>query len=55
MHINEDSCCTCFKNELCIIQKIFIIKDNKTLDFKYSFNEAYSLLKKHNISLKMTY
>ena len=35
------------------ISKIFVTKDSKTQEFKHAYNEKYSLLTKHGVSLKI--
>lgn len=51
--LDEDKSCKCCGNKYIHISNIFITKDGKTVDFKYGYNEMYSLLQKHAISLKI--
>lgn len=51
--LDEDKSCTCCSSKYVYISKILVTKDGKTNDFKYAFNEMYSLLQKHGISLKI--
>ena len=51
--LDEDKSCTCCNSKYIYISKIFVTKDGKTQEFKFAFNEKYSLLQKHGISLKI--
>lgn len=52
---NKGLGCCGISGKIFFIQKIFITKNNKVNDFKYGYLDDYSLLKKYNISLKITY
>ena len=51
--LDEDKSCTCCNSKYIYISKIFVTKSGKTQEFKFAFNEKYSLLQKHAISLKI--
>ena len=51
--LDEDRSCTCCNSKYIYISKIFVTKNGKTQEFKHAFNEKYSLLQKHGISLKI--
>ena len=51
--LHEDKSCTCCNSKYIYISKIFVTKDGKTQEFKFAFNEKYSLLQRHGISLKI--
>ena len=51
--LDEDKSCTCCNSKYIYISKIFVTKSGKTQEFKFAFNEKYSLLQKHGISLKI--
>lgn len=51
--LDEDRSCTCCNSKYIYISKIFVTKDGKTQEFKHAYNEKYSLLTKHGISLKI--
>ena len=51
--LDEDKSCTCCNSKYIYISKIFVTKDGKTQEFKHAFNEKYSLLQRHGISLKI--
>ena len=51
--LDEDKSCTCCNSKYIYISKIFITKDSKTQEFKHAYNEKYSLLQRHGISLKI--
>ena len=51
--LDEDRSCTCCNSKYIYISKIFVTKSRKTQEFKFAFNEKYSLLQKHGISLKI--
>ena len=51
--LDEDKSCTCCNSKYIYISKIFVNKSGKTQEFKFAFNEKYSLLQKHGISLKI--
>ena len=51
--LDEDKSCTCCNSKYIYISKIFVTKDGKTQEFKFAFNEKYSLLQRHGISLKI--
>jgi phosphatidylglycerophosphatase A len=45
--------CACSHKSYMAVSKIFCIVDTKRLEFKVQFNEQYSLLVRHGVSLKM--
>ena len=49
--LDEDK--TCCNSKYIYISKIFVTKDGKTQEFKHAYNEKYSLLQRHGISLKI--
>ena len=51
--LDEDKSCTCCNSKYIYISKIFVTKDGKTQEFKFAYNEKYSLLQRHGISLKI--
>ena len=51
--LDEDKSCTCCNSKYIYISKIFVTKEGKTQEFKHAFNEKYSLLQRHGISLKI--
>ena len=51
--LDEDKSCTCCNSKYIYISKIFVTKDSKTQEFKHAYNEKYSLLQRHGISLKI--
>ena len=51
--MDDDKNCTCGKTTYRAIGSIFVTKDGKSVDFKYGFNDKYTLLMKHAISLKI--
>ena len=51
--LDEDKSCTCCNSKYIYISKIFVTKDGKTQEFKHGWNEKYSLLQRHGISLKI--
>ena len=51
--LDEDKSCTCCNSKYIYISKIFVTKDSKTQEFKHAYNEKYSLLTKHGVSLKI--
>ena len=51
--LDEDKSCTCCNSKYIYISKIFVTKDGKTQEFKHAYNEKYSLLTKHGVSLKI--
>ena len=51
--LDEDKSCTCCNSKYIYISKIFVTKDGKTQEFKHAYNEKYSLLQKHGVSLKI--
>ena len=51
--LDEDRSCTCCNSKYIYISKIFVTKDGKTQEFKHAYNEKYSLLTKHGVSLKI--
>ena len=51
--LDEDRSCTCCNSKYIYISKIFVTKSGKTQEFKHAYNEKYSLLQKHGISLKI--
>ena len=42
--LDEDKSCTCCNSKYIYISKIFVTKSGKTQEFKFAFNEKYSLL-----------
>lgn len=53
--IDEDHSCSCCNTKYIYISKILVTSGGKTQEFKYGWNEKYSLLQKHGISLKICY
>ena len=51
--LDEDKSRTCCNSKYIYISKIFVTKDSKTQEFKHAYNEKYSLLQRHGISLKI--
>ena len=51
--LDEDRSCTCCNSKYIYISKIFVTKSGKTQEFKFAYNEKYSLLQRHGISLKI--
>ena len=51
--LDEDRSCTCCNSKYIYISKIFVTKEGKTQEFKHAYNEKYSLLQKHGVSLKI--
>ena len=51
--LDEDRSCTCCNSKYIYISKIFVTKNGKTQEFKFAYNEKYSLLQRHGISLKI--
>lgn len=51
--LDSDKTCTCSSSKFTYIESIFITKEGKTVDFKFGFNDKYTLLLKHAISLKV--
>ena len=51
--LDEDKSCTCCNSKYIYISKIFVTKSGKTQEFKHAFNEKYSLLQRHGLSLKI--
>ena len=51
--LDEDKSCTCCNSKYIYISKIFVTKNGKTQEFKFAYNEKYSLLQRHGISLKI--
>ena len=51
--LDEDRSCTCCSSKFIYISKIFVTKDGKSQEFKHAYNEKYSLLQRHGISLKI--
>ena len=51
--LDEDKSCTCCNSKYIYISKIFVTKEGKTQEFKHAYNEKYSLLQRHGISLKI--
>ena len=51
--LDEDKSCTCCNSKYIYISKIFVTKEGRSQEFKYGYNEKYSLLQKHGISLKI--
>ena len=51
--LDEDKSCTCCNSKYIYISKIFVTKDGKAQEFKHGWNEKYSLLQRHGISLKI--
>ena len=51
--LDEDKSCTCCNSKYIYISKIFVTKDGKAQEFKHGWNEKYSLLQRHGISLKL--
>ena len=51
--LDEDKSCTGCNSEYMYISKVFVTKDGKSQEFKHGWNEKYSLLQHHGISLKI--
>ena len=51
--LDADKTCQCSQSKFSYIESIFVTKDGKSVDFKYGFNDKYTLLIKHAISLKV--
>ena len=51
--LDADKTCSCSSSKFTYIESIFVTKDGKTVDFKFGFNDKYTLLIKHAISLKV--
>ena len=51
--LDSDKTCQCSQSKFSYIESIFVTKDGKSVDFKYGFNDKYTLLVKHAISLKV--
>ena len=51
--LDADKTCQCSQSKFSYIESIFVTKDGKSVDFKYGFNDKYTLLVKHAISLKV--
>ena len=51
--LDVDKTCQCSQSKFSYIESIFVTKDGKSVDFKYGFNDKYTLLIKHAISLKV--
>lgn len=51
--LDADRTCQCSQSKFSYIESIFVTKDGKSVDFKYGFNDKYTLLVKHAISLKV--
>ena len=52
---SEDIDCHCFNKNVSYsaVEKIYIVKDNQTLNFKYSYPNANKILDEHRISVKI--
>ena len=52
---SEDIDCHCFNKNVSYsaVEKIYIFKDNQTLNFKYSYPNANKILDEHRISVKI--
>ena len=56
VHINlsDDVECTCVNSvSFSAVDRIYILKDNDTLNFKYSFPDANKILDDHHVSVKL--
>ena len=51
--LDSDKTCQCSQSKFSYIESIFVTKEGKAVDFKYGFNDKYTLLVKHAISLKV--
>ena len=51
--LDEDNPCTGCNSEYIYISKVFVTKDDKSQEFKHGWNEKYSRLQHHGISLKI--
>lgn len=51
--LDEDKSCTCCNSKYIYISKIFVTKEGRSQEFKHAYNEKYSLLTKHGVSLKI--
>ena len=56
VHINlsDEVECTCVNSvSFSAVDRIYILKDNDTLNFKYSFPDANKILDDHHVSIKL--
>lgn len=54
INTNNDVECTCIPNvKFVAVEKIYILKGDETLNFKYSFPEANKILDDHHVSVKL--
>lgn len=54
INTNNDVECTCLKDfDFVAVDKIYVIKGNETLNFKYSFPDANKILDDHHVSVKL--
>lgn len=50
--LDADKSCSCSSSKFTYVDSIFVTREGKTVDFKLAFNDKYTLLLKHAISLK---
>ena len=54
IYLSDDVECTCVNSvSFSAVEKIYILKDNDTLNFKYSFPDANKILDDHHVSVKL--
>ena len=54
LNLNNDIECSCINNsKYSTIDKIYVIKNGETLNFKYAFPDANKILDDHHISVKL--
>ena len=54
INTNNDIECSCLKDlDFVSVDKIYIVKGNDTLNFKYSFPDANKILDDHHVSVKL--
>ena len=54
INTNNDVECSCLKDlDFVSVDKIYIVKGNETLNFKYSFPDANKILDDHHVSVKL--
>lgn len=51
--LDADKTCQCSQSKFTYIDTIFVTKEGKTVEFKLGYNDKYTLLVKHAISLKI--
>ena len=54
INTDNDVACSCFKDlDFVHVDKIYVVKNNETLNFKYSFPDANKILHDHHVSVKL--